>query len=293
MSQENQQDAMSERAVVHQVPGVDDVVVRRDAEYRVADDGILTMDVYYPPDSKSESRMPAVIFVFGYPDSTLEAMIGSKLKEMGQYVSWGRLAAVSGLVAITYATREPAVDIHELLVYVRQNASSLGVDENRIGVWACSGNVPVALSVLMQETSDYLKCAVLYYGFMLDGEESSNVAEAAATIGFVNPCAGRRFDDLPLDVPLFIVRAGQDSLRLNETIDRFLGNAVVRNMPVTLTNYPDGPHAFDILEDSRASREIIRQTVAFMRFHLLAWVWCKASRSEAHLLTRSAADACR
>jgi dienelactone hydrolase len=270
MSQENQQDAISKKMVVHQVPGVDDVAVRQDVKYRVTDDGTLTMDVYYPPDSKSGSRMPAVVFVFGYPDSTIKAMIGSKLKEMGQYISWGRLTAASGLVAIIYETREPTVDIRELLAYVRQNASSLGVDENRIAVWACSGNVPMALSVLMQGTSDYLKCAVLYYGFMLDCEGSNSVAEAAETVGFVNPCVGRTVDDLPQDVPLFIVRAGQDNPRLNETIDRFLGKAVVRNMPVTLTNYSDGPHAFDILDDSEISREIIRQTLAFMRLHLSA-----------------------
>jgi len=270
MSQENQQDAISKRMVVHQVPGVDDVAVQRDAKYRVTDDGTLTMDIYYPPDSKSGSRLPVVVFVFGYPDLTMKTMIGSKLKEMGQYISWGRLTAASGLVAITYETREPTVDIHELLAYVRQNASTLGVDKNRIGIWACSGNVPMALSVLMQETGDYLKCAVLYYGFMLDCEGSNSVAEAAETVGFVNPCAGRRFDELPLDVPLFIVRAGQDNPRLNETIDRFLGKAVVRNMPVTFTNYSDGPHAFDILDDSEISREIIKQTLAFIRFHLSA-----------------------
>jgi dienelactone hydrolase len=270
MSQENQQDAISRRKVVHQIPGVDDVAVRRDAKYRVTDDSTLAMDVYYPPDSKSGSRMPVVVFVFGYPDSTMKAMIGSKLKEMGQYISWGRLMATSGLVAITYESREPTSDIHELLAYVRQNASSLGVDENRIGIWACSGNVPTALWVLMNETSDYLKCAVLYYGFMFDCEGSNKVAEAAETVGFVNPCVGRTVDDLPMDVPLFIVRAGQDNPHLNETIDRFLGKAVVRNMPVTLTNYSEGPHAFDILDDSEISLEIIRQTIAFMRFHLSA-----------------------
>jgi dienelactone hydrolase len=198
----------------------------------------------------------------------MEAIIGSKLKAMGQYKSWGRLTAASGLVAITYETREPTEDIHELLVYVRQNASLLGVDENKIGIWACSGNVPMALSVLMRETGDYLKCAVLFYGFMLDYEGSNSVAEAAKKAGFVNPCAERKFDDFPLAVPLFIVRAGQDNPRLNETIDHLIGNAVVRNMPITLINYADGPHAFDILDDREASREIIKQTLAFMRFHL-------------------------
>jgi hypothetical protein len=65
MSQENQQDTISKRIVVRQVPGEDDVVIRRDVKYRVTDDGALTMDVYYPPGSKSGSRIPAVVYVFG------------------------------------------------------------------------------------------------------------------------------------------------------------------------------------------------------------------------------------
>ncbi|MGZ4886328.1 MAG: hypothetical protein ACXVI6_09300 [Candidatus Aminicenantales bacterium] len=32
----------------------------------------------------------------------------------------------------------------------------------------------------------------------------------------------------------------------------------------------DGPHAYDILDSSESSREVIRQIVAFLRFHLLA-----------------------
>ena len=101
MSEENQQDSITKKQVVHQVLGEDDVMTRRNEEYRVTDDGILAMDVYYPPDSRSESRIPAVVFVSGYPDSVIEAMLGSKLKEIGQYISWGRLTAASGLVAIT------------------------------------------------------------------------------------------------------------------------------------------------------------------------------------------------
>src|SRR2546426_6961096 len=50
-----------------------------------------------------------------------------------------------------------------------------------------SGNVPNALSVLMQSGQDYLKCAVLCYGFMLDLGGSTAVADAAKQVGFVNP----------------------------------------------------------------------------------------------------------
>lgn len=272
MNQENQQADIVKIKVVLQIPGTDDVIIKKGVKYRVSDDHALTMDIYYPPDSKRESRKPVVILVFGYSDPTMKAKIGVGLKEMGAHISWGRLIAASGMVAITYETTEPVSDVLELFAYVRQNASSLGIDENRIGIFACSGNVPNALSLLMHETSDYLKCAVLYYGFMLDSEESDDVAVASKTVGFVNPCAGKTIADLRQDIPLFIVRAGQDNVpyNLNRMIDRFLGEAMGRNMPVTFINYPDGPHGFDSLDDCKASREIIRQTLTFMRFTLSA-----------------------
>ena len=271
MSQDTRQDHISKRVVVYRIPGMDAVKVRRDVEYRAADAGALTMDIYYPPDSKSGARIPAAVIVAGYPDPGFQRILGCKFKEMGSSVSWAQLMAASGVVAITYTNREPAADLHALLQYVRQQAAPLGIDENRIGLWACSGNVPLALSVLMREDREYLKCAVLCYGIMLDLEGGTLVAEAARTWGFVNPCAGKSVADLPPDTPLFIARAGQDEFpHLNETIDRFLVKALIRNLPITFVNHAAAPHAFDLLHDSETSREIIRQILAFMRFHLPA-----------------------
>src|SRR5262249_46877791 len=178
MSQEPRQDDITKKKAVYQMPGVDAVTIRRDVEYRATDAGALTMDIYYPKDFRSGARIPAVVFVLGYSDSGLRKMLGCDAKEMESYISWGRLTAASGMAAITYTNREPATDIHALLQYVRQNAAELGIDENRLGAWACSGNVPMALSVLTQESSDYLKCAVLCYGAMLDLEGSTGVAES-------------------------------------------------------------------------------------------------------------------
>ncbi len=271
MSQELPQDHITKKRVVYQIPGMDAVTVRRDVEYRTTDAGPLTMDLYYPPDSKSGARLPAVVFVAGYSDVGMQKVLdwGMKFKEIQMSISWGQLAAASGVVAITYTNDEPAADIHALLQYVRQNAATLGIDENRIGLYASSGNVPLALSVLMQEDRDYLKCAVLSCGFMLDLDGSSGVAETAKTYGFVNPGAGKSVDDLPQDLPLFVVRAAQEQFpHLNEMIDRFMAKALTRNLPVTFVNHP-GPHAFELMQDSETSRETIRQILAFMRFHLL------------------------
>src|SRR5262245_53825716 len=129
MSQEAQQDHISKKRVVYQIPSMDAVAVRRDMEYRATDAGAQTMDIYSPPDAKSGARIPAVIFVSGYSDVGMQKMLGCKLKEMGAYISWAQLAAASGLAAITYATTEPVADLQALLEYVLENAAELGIDE--------------------------------------------------------------------------------------------------------------------------------------------------------------------
>jgi len=55
---------------------------------------------------------------------------------------------------------------------------------------------------------------------------------------------------------------------LNDTIDRFVAKALERNLPVTMVNHHTGPHAFDIVDNSEASCEIVKQILAFMQFHL-------------------------
>lgn len=68
-----------------------------------------------------------------------------------------------------------------------------------------------------------------------------------------------------------VVRAGRDDFAgLNATIDAFVAHALALNRPVSLVNHDSAPHAFDIADDSDVSREIIRQIIAFLRFHLRA-----------------------
>jgi hypothetical protein len=270
MSQNTMQERVTKTPVVYTIPGMTTVTVRRDVEYRAIDAGALTLDLYYPPDAAPGARTPAVIFVTGYSDRGAQIMFGCRLKDMASYVSWGRLAAASGIVGITYANGDPAADVNAVLRYVRDNAAPLGIDESRMAVWSCSGNVPNALSLLMQPGQDFLKCAVLCYGLMLDLDGSTSVASAAAQFRFANTSAGKSVDDLPRDLPLFVARAGRDeSPGLNDTMDRFLAAALRCNLPVTFVNHAEGPHAFDLFDDSEMSREIVRRILSFLRFHLL------------------------
>ena len=131
--------------------------------------------------------------------------------------------------------------------------------------------MPLALSALMREDSGPLRCAALCYGYMLDADGANVVAEAARKFGFANPCAGRSVADLPKGLPLFVARAGRDETPgLNETIDRFVAEALAHNLPITLANHRDAPHAFDLFDDGETTREIVRQVLAFLRFRLSA-----------------------
>ena len=266
------QDHISQKRAVYRIAGMERAIVRKDVVYRTTDAGPLTMDLYYPADAAADARRPAVVLVAGYNDVGYEKMLGVKFKEMGMSISWGQLIAASGLVAIAYTNREPAEDLDALLHHVRDNAAALGIDGDRIGVWGCSGNVPLALSALMQDSTPgrhALRCGALLYGYMLDLDGATGVAEAADAFRFTNPNAGKSLDDLREDLPLFIVRAGQEQFpHLNDSIDRFFAKALTLNRPIALVNHAEGPHSFDLLHDSETSRWIVRQVLDFLTAQL-------------------------
>jgi len=260
MSQETDRAELFKKRVVYQIPGMESATVQRDIEYRPG----LTLDIYRPRDATADTPIPAVVFVFGFPDP------GGGFRKTGLAISWGQLAAASGLALVVYGNREPAADVHAVLDHLQANAAALGIDATRIGLFSTSGNVPTALSVLMQPARDSVRCAVLNYGFTLDLDGATAVAAAASAFGCANPCAGKSIDDLRPDVPLMLVRSGQDEFAgLNDTLDRFVARALARNLPITLVNHAAAPHGFDLFHDSATSREIIRQILAFLRFHLL------------------------
>jgi hypothetical protein len=257
--------------LVYRIAGMETVSVRRDVVYREGARGPRGFDVYTPRDVGAGSRLPAVIFVIGYSDLGAVPRFGCTFKEMESFVNWAQLVAASGMIGITYTNVEPAADVRAVIAYVREHAAQLGIDAERIGVWACSGNTPVALSTLLADAPVKIACAAFCYGMMLDVAGTTYVADAARMYGFENPCAGKTVDDLARDTPIFIARAGQDEFaHLNDAIDAFVAAALARNMPLTLVNHATGPHSFDVVDDSDTSREIIRRIVDFFRFHLVA-----------------------
>ena len=267
MSEPAERHPMTLKKVVYEIPGMESAVVRRDVPYGTAGAAAVTMDLYYPSAADVRRHMARHVAVLGYPPREPNPL-GCAFKEMEWSVSWGRLIAASGVVAIFYTNRNPEADMRTLLAHIREHAESLGIDRRRIGLFASSGSGPLALSTLIAERGDFA-CAALCYPFTLDAGGSTAIAESAAKWGFVNPTAGKSASDLPPDVPLFIARAGQDEFpHLNEALDRFVADTLARDVPMTMVNHAGAPHAFDLVHDSDATREIIRQLLRFLQFHL-------------------------
>jgi acetyl esterase/lipase len=259
------------KPVVYSVPGMEKVTAKTNLKYTTVDNPNLLMDVYTPPGLSKGERRPAVLFIHG------SAGAEARAKDWGVYISWGRLAAASGMVGVTFTHRlgypkpflnDAAADVAAAVAYVRANADSLGVDGDRICLAAYSGGGPL-LSAAMRERPPYVRCLVSFYAF-LDVRQSPmhTPHESAETLERFSPVAqiSGGVDGL---APVFVARAGLDQIpTMNDSIDRFVSEAVKQNAPVALYNHPRGVHGFDNQTPDARSREIVRAALDFMRTHL-------------------------
>jgi acetyl esterase/lipase len=236
--------------VVHPLPDPDRVEVRRGLTYASYGGRELAMDLYRPAGREEGAPLPAVLLVHGEaPPELLRGVLG-----WGQYQGWGRLLAGEGLAGVAFehsavaeAGFEVVVDqVGAALAAVRDRAGELGLDPGRLAVAGFSAGVPLSAAVLAAGRVDGVRCAALCYG----------------------PPGG--LEPRPELPPLLVVRAGEDDPGLNGGIDRFVAAAADRGLPVELVEVPDGHHAFDVLDDTDASRAAIRRVLDFLGEHLAA-----------------------
>jgi acetyl esterase/lipase len=259
------------RPVVLSLPGMDRAQVRTDVAYR--QDPELRFDLYRPLDDGPD---PCVILVHG--DGAPEVLANAKA--WGQYTSWGRLAAASGLAAVAFDHRsterftrlvDAADDVDRLIAFVRSNGSDLGVDPDRLALWVCSMGPPVALRTILRSRPPFLRCIAVFYGVMDLRPLRANVPEEVSdqileefspVLHLAGPGAA-----LP---PMLLARAGlEERPWLNPTIDAFVSAALVAGVELDLLHHPTGRHGFDVLDDDERSRDIVARTLAFLRRHLL------------------------
>jgi len=238
------------------VPGMDRVRVERDRVYREAAGSRLEMDVYRPADATPGASRPVVILIHGGPVPP-----GASAKNMGVFLSYGEMLAAAGLGAVTFSHRfygasalaDAAGDVEAAVAYVRSHAEELGIDRDRVALWAFSGGGPF-LSQSLRERWPFVRAIVAYYA-VLDLQVPAPGAESGIT------------DETRRELsPLHHLATGGE--QTPPTIDRFVQEALARNASLELMTHPAGQHAFDILDDDDRSREIIARTLDFLKRRL-------------------------
>jgi acetyl esterase/lipase len=256
--------------VVLKVPGMDRVKVVENLKYTKSDDSNVLMDVYIPPDLSENQEHPAVIFLHG------GAKTDYTPKDWGIYTSWGRLIAASGFVGVTFTHRleypnasleKAAADVRAGINYLRSNADKYHTDKDRVCLIAYSAGGPL-LTLAMRGDMPFVRCLVGFYAFMDIQQSDYRKTEKPETVKSFSPITYLQTDASKIP-PVFIARAGHDEVpTMLDSIDRFVAEALSKNIALTLMNHPQGVHAFDNQNDDERSREIIRTAIEFIRAHL-------------------------
>jgi hypothetical protein len=228
--------------LVYHEPGMDKVTVKLKQKFKALNsDSLLYFNIYYPQNIPKSKPLPVVIFNNG---------VGSlDLPEWQIYKDWARLIAAHGIIAITHQARnrKANTDFADLIEYLKENAGTLQIDKNKMGIWVCSGNTPVGWSFANNPENADVKAIVVYYGFLPPQERSIKRQ----------------------DVEILMVRAGLDSYNLNKGMEELMADALQKDSHVEFINYPEGQHAFDAFDNTPRSKEIILQTVDFFKRNLL------------------------
>jgi acetyl esterase/lipase len=253
------------KRIVYSAPGMERIKAKKDVVWKRVDGLDLKLDVYAPPGGKRGKPLPAVVFIHGGP---LPSNLRTEPKDWGVYVSYGQLAAASGFVGVTFnhryygfgRLRDAQSDVNDLVAYLRANAATLGIDADRITLWAFSGG-GLFLSDALREAPPHIRCLIAYYA-VLDVAPSEAGGEDAAKKFSPLHQLKQKGQAAP---PLFVARAGLDNPELNGATDRFAQEAMTRNATIDFVNHAAGHHGFDARNDDERTREIIRRTIEFIR----------------------------
>ena len=247
--------------LVYKEAGAERALTRNGQAFTTTDGHRLLFDSYSPP--VAAGRKPAVIFVSGTEDA----------RTWPGFQDFGRVAAARGFVGLVPTKRYPrgvdgtrlaALDTRDFVEYVAKNSGALGVDPDKICLWVISGGAPTA-AVAFLAGNPPVRCLVVYYGPLdASGQIPAGRKMAPAMVAEFSPLHALQSQNAR-QVPTFIVRAGRDRPFLNEDIDAFIVAALKANLPLRLTNYPEGEHAFDIVNDTDDSRRIIADTFEFLK----------------------------
>lgn len=217
----------------HGTPTVPAPQAHRDVPYLKVDGQSVLLDWYRPAQARPSDRLPAIVFI--------NANLGQSQRAHPIYTGWAALATTHGMIAILPdAAANFDTGLDALLAYLTSHATEMGLDPDRIGVYAASSNVARTFPAVADPRRSAIRAATLYYGY------SDSVV--------FRP-----------DLPLLLVRAGLDRPAMNDRLDATVAAALRANAPVTVLNLPAGHHGFELLDDDAYSRAACAQTLEWMK----------------------------
>jgi dienelactone hydrolase len=147
------------------------------------------------------------------------------------------------------------------------SAAQNHVDKDRVCLIAYSAGGPL-LTLAMRGDMPFVRCLVGFYAFMDIQQSDYRKTEKPETVKSFSPitCLQTDANKIP---PMFIARAGHDEVpTMLDSIDRFVSEALSKNIALTLVNHAQGVHGFDNQNDDERSKEIIRAAIEFIGLHL-------------------------
>lgn len=257
------------QTIVAPVPDSSAYTVRKDLPYRSRGGETLRMDVFRRA-GRSGETVPGAIFVHGgyLPDSISG-------KDTGALQSFGKFVTEAGVAGIVFshgltgpdAFQRSRGDVEAAVKYVRESASRLGIDPDRLClVHASAGGA--LLAPFLADRPEWVQCVALYSPVLrpelMEELAGGTVADSQRT-GLDPFPHVRSWEGAPA---LFIAEAGKDKPALNAELHRFHDEAIEAGWPVEYWTHPTGPHGFELVDPSPRSRAILIRTRQFLKEQL-------------------------
>ena len=264
---------------IYDIPAMYEVTIK-DLKFNSITEPIqsLPMKIYYPPNWKTGQMLPAVILANDWPQGGKWTSLNYPLSTLGllsNYEGWGRIIAANGLIAVAYETAYPD-DLEAVVKYIQDNATDLGIDATRLGLFGESSNSMLVGSFSNQENRGYIKFAVYLVG-------DAELADSPWYQPSVDACKqyGCYFGELPkvtkmrTDLPIFVVNVGNLSPDGVADMNYYLQQVKEQGIPMTYVYFAAGYDGFDYKintsgmelspEQMTEGIKIIQQAVDFMK----------------------------
>lgn len=224
--------------LMYKHPNMDVVEKKQDVVYKVIDEKLLKLDVYYSNNTNA-SNIPTVVVVHG--SSTME-----DIKDIKLFQSWGKVLAASGFNTVVFNWRpeERPNDIKDLIYFLLDNSNEFKLNISNLDIFAFSSGVEIGVKNIMEINTGFINKIITYYG-KLD----------SSIIKMINKSC----------LPKFLIAMGSlDDVYPYDCNNDFIKE--VRNLgcEVEFILHSKGEHGFEAYNEGEETNRIIEETIKFI-----------------------------